>query len=525
MELDKQQILIKQVDTALKGEGRRHVIEFLQRQRWFGGKGRPLVDVRLSDAVVLSVEPVPLVLAIMIAEYRGGEQECYVMPCSIRHEVDRSSDAAIVELPGDLGGQWLCDATRESDLWNVWLRAVAEAKTFMGQSGSMTGGAMAGRQSEVAGPWSNVTVLSGEQSNTSVVFDRQVIVKLIRKVEMGINPEEEVLEFLTTQTSYDGVPSLLGSMLYESTLSGDLQVGTLSLVERFVPNRGDGWSYVLTCLDELIEQIGGVTSIRGPELAKTVCDIAGSVLSDIRRLGEVTGNLHLALSSSTEAEAFRSEPITERDCEDWRARMLKQLALVCWELRAMPLEQQSAIGLMPNESTEIETACWKRFEDLPLLAQQGIMKIRHHGDYHLGQVLKTDESFTIIDFEGEPVRPLADRRAKVCPLKDVAGMLRSFNYAAQAALRRHLTATATAVEGVSEWERAARDAFLDGYRSRVIPGQVMFLPVNWVDTLRVLRVYELDKALYELRYELRNRPEWVSIPLQGIRRVIREAAA
>jgi maltose alpha-D-glucosyltransferase/alpha-amylase len=183
------------------------------------------------------------------------------------------------------------------------------------------------------------------------------------------------------------------------------------------------------------------------------------------------------------------------------------------------------MGLSANEATAMEAACWKRFDDLRVLARQGTVKIRHHGDYHLGQVLKTDDGFTVIDFEGEPARPLAERRAKVCPLKDVAGMLRSFNYAAHTILKRHPSLIEAGSGIVMEWERAARTAFLDGYRSIAIPGRAMFLPMQWAETMRVLRVYELDKAIYELRYELRNRPDWLSIPLQGIRSLTQEAAA
>jgi maltose alpha-D-glucosyltransferase/alpha-amylase len=167
--------------------------------------------------------------------------------------------------------------------------------------------------------------------------------------------------------------------------------------------------------------------------------------------------------------------------------------------------------------TELEAACWKRFEDLQLLARRQTAKIRHHGDYHLGQVLKTDDGFVVIDFEGEPARPLAERRAKVCPLKDVAGMLRSFSYAAQATLKQRGQPSATDAGIMTEWEGAARATFLEGYRSVAIPGQASFLPPSWEEALRVVRVYELDKALYELRYELHNRPDWLSIPLAGIR--------
>jgi maltose alpha-D-glucosyltransferase/alpha-amylase len=169
----------------------------------------------------------------------------------------------------------------------------------------------------------------------------------------------------------------------------------------------------------------------------------------------------------------------------------------------------------------LEAACRDRFGDLKPLATVRTMKIRHHGDYHLGQVLKTDDGFVVIDFEGEPSRPLDERRAKVCPLKDVASMLRSFNYAAQASLAHGRPASATDIAVMTAWETVARTAFLEGYRSTAIPGRASFLPSSWEDALRVLGAYELDKAFYELRYELWNRPDWLSIPLAGIRAMVR----
>ncbi|NJL18701.1 MAG: hypothetical protein HC938_17665 [Nitrospira sp.] len=189
-------------------------------------------------------------------------------------------------------------------------------------------------------------------------------------------------------------------------------------------------------------------------------------------------------------------------------------------MQAHQPEQQSAVGLMGNDVTGLETACRDRFDDLRFLAQGTAAKIRHHGDYHLGQVLKTTDGFVVIDFEGEPARPLEERRAKVCPLKDVGGMLRSFNYATHAALKQCPEVSSAAVELMREWEGAVRTSFLEGYGSVARPGEVVFLPGTWDEALQVIRVYELDKALYELRYEMRNRPEWLSIPLQGIRRLL-----
>jgi trehalose synthase-fused probable maltokinase len=205
--------------------------------------------------------------------------------------------------------------------------------------------------------------------------------------------------------------------------------------------------------------------------------------------------------------------------------MTQFLADVCRDLRGLSVEQRAMAGLSQDEADILEAACRNRFGDLGLLVKGPSVKIRHHGDYHLGQVLNTDEGFVVIDFEGEPARSLEERCAKGCPLKDVGGMLRSFNYATHAVLKQRREVTSTDVALMTEWEGALRVSFLDGYRSVAKPGEAVFLPATWEEALQIVRVYELDKALYELRYEMRNRPDWLPIPLRGIQRLIREYAA
>ena len=501
------------------------MIDYLQRQRWFGGKGKPLTDVRLLDAFELSSGAKPHLVVVLLVEYRGGDQERYMVPLSVGPRIEADNMTAIAECPVPSELQWVCDATREDDVWRSLHEIVATGREVLGEAGSLQGRTMAGRLDDFAGPVNAVKILSAEQSNTSVVFDKRVIMKLIRKVEMGVNPDSEVLEFLTTKTECGVVPPLLGVMTYRESHAEEAMEGTVGVVQRFVPNKGDGWGYALARLDELLGVMRGKVWEPGDGLSKTVRSVSKAFLDEIRQLGQITGSLHLALASRSETGPFQPEPITKQDVERWHLKMSQFLIEVCRDLRAMSVDQQAAAGISRDEADALEAACRDRFGDLMVLANAQTAKVRHHGDYHLGQVLKTDDGFVIIDFEGEPARPLEERRAKVCPLKDVAGMLRSFSYAAQALLKRDQSASETDVAVVQAWEVAAREVFLEGYRSVATPGQARFLPAAWADTIRILRVYEIDKALYELRYELRNRPEWLSIPLQGIRRLVRERAA
>lgn len=514
------------VRSALEAQGRGPVVEYLQRQRWFRGKGRSVADVRFVDGFELSSGPLPRLLAVLLVEYRGGDQERYVTPLSIRPRVDGEDAMAIVAMPGSLTSQWVCDATREDAVWRALYGAVGEETEIIGHSDCLAGRALPGKQDELAEPVDQVELLSGEQSNTSVVLDRRVIMKLIRKLDLGMNPDGEVLEFLTTQTACRDVPPLLGRMTYHDNHveeTGD--EGTILLVQRFVPNKGDGWRYTLMRLEELLKPVREGDQDRPGLASKTGPDKLDAFRGEIRHLGVLTGNLHLALASNAKLDAFRPEPITAHDVEGWHAKMMQLLTDVCRDLRSLPVEQQRLMGLSLDDTNGVERVCRNRFEQLGLLAKRRVAKVRHHGDYHLGQVLKTEDGFIVIDFEGEPARPLEERRAKVCPLKDVAGMLRSFNYATQAVLKQYQPTSGPVGALMADWEQTARAAFLDGYCAVAEPGKVEFLPDTWEDAMRVLQVYEIDKALYEVQYELHNRPDWLPIPLQGIRSLMHKQVA
>jgi len=511
---------IEQVLAALGGEGRRSLIEFLQCQRWFGGKGKPLADVHLSDVIGLSDSAGQRMLVFLIVEYRGGAKERYVMPLIVRARTGQDDAKALVELTESAAHEWVCDGTGDAETWIRLYDAVAKGRELAGQSGCLMGRGMPQGREELAKPVREAKVLSAEQSNTSVIFERRVILKLIRKQDAGINPDSEVLEFLTTQTTCRDVPALLGVMTYDDGVAEEAQPATVAVLQHFVPNVGDGWSYTLAHLATLLDEGGKVVTGSGENLSKAVTAISAPFLAQIRRLGEITGGLHVALASRQEQEAFCPEPISAGEIERWKAGMTKHLTEVCHDLQGLQPEQRSAMKLTGDDLARLETSCRDRFGDLQLLSQGSVKKIRHHGDYHLGQVLKTNDGFVVIDFEGEPARPLEERRAKVCPLKDVGGMLRSFNYAAHAAVKQRATASATDIGLVKEWEGVARTAFLDGYRAVAKPGQAVFLPATWEQALRVIQVYELDKALYELRYEMRNRPDWLAIPLAGIRGLV-----
>jgi len=317
--------------------------------------------------------------------------------------------------------------------------------------------------------------LAGEQSNTSVIFGDSLIVKHFRRLAAGINPDVEVTGFLTERTSFRATPRLAGSLEYRDATGA----WTLAMAQELVGDARDGWRWLLGRL------------------------AAGdAALGPLAALGRRTAELHLALASDPSEPAFAPERITAADVGAWTEAVQRQLDTA-----------RAALG------EHVPDGVPARVDTAGLAGLVGAVRLRHHGDFHLGQTLaiRDGEDFAIIDFEGEPLRPLAERRQKHTPLRDVAGLLRSLGYAA---------AGAPAPAG---WEAAAREAFLTAYRTTA--GSAPFLPATAAALGQALAVLEVEKAAYEIVYEANNRPDWVAIPVRGLvtaaaaRRSGREAGA
>jgi trehalose synthase-fused probable maltokinase len=317
--------------------------------------------------------------------------------------------------------------------------------------------------------------LRGEQSNTSLRFGDALILKLFRRLHFGPNPDVEIGWFLTGHTSFDGTPPVAGSLTY---LTPEGEQADLVLLQQFEPNRGDAWTTTLARV---------ATVLDGEPISAT--------LPFIRRLAATTAELHAALASGT--DTFSPELIDSQQVDTWVAALSEELRLTARALAAR--------GIDVEESALLERAAG-------LAELRACLAIRHHGDYHLGQVLERDDaSYAIIDFEGEPSRPLAQRREKHTPLRDVAGMLRSFDYARHAALRSSGdVGDAGRSRAAADWYVNAREAFLDQYLSVIRAHSRTLIP----DAIEApLAALELEKAAYEVRYELNNRPDWLPIPL------------
>jgi maltose alpha-D-glucosyltransferase/alpha-amylase len=352
--------------------------------------------------------------------------------------------------------------------------------------------------------------LALDSSNTTITFGDRLLMKAYRRMQPGINPELEMGRFLT-EIAFPNIAPLAGALEYEGE-GGERT--TLLLLQGFVPNQGDAWSFTLDYLKRFLTDC-----VEQPNLIQKAGSDAHAVyLLFAGTLGRRTGELHRALAQRTGDPAFDPEPITADDLTQWVERIRGEASATLDVLERARRRLAEPARTLAEHLLDARTALMAQLEPLDATAAWA-MKTRYHGDYHLGQVLVARNDVIIIDFEGEPSRSLAERRGKHSPLRDLVGMLRSFNYAAHAALRQ-ATADGTGdwaafLPQLGDWERQSRAAFLEGYV--VAAGDSPGYPADPAQAKALLELFTLEKACYELRYELDNRPDWVEIPLGGLR--------
>jgi len=435
---------------------------WLVGQRWFRAKTRQIEDVRIADEI-----PVANAGAIVIVRV---------------HYAERDSD--LYQLP----------PLSQQAFRRALLEAIQSGATLAGNAGEL-----------IASPIVPFTpgdfessVSGAEQSNTSIIYGDQFILKLFRKLEPGVNPDLEIGRFLT-EHGFRHTPAVFGSLEYRATNGEPYTAGIL---QQFVPNRGDAWKFTL-------EELAAFFSRDTPDV--------GSYARSAELLGRRTAEMHAALASDDTDPAFAPEPFTLADAAEIERDMIAQADITFNLLRRSETRLDGATGEMARPAVALEPAVRERLHavrthhiDTP--------RIRLHGDFHLGQVLHTGDDFVIIDFEGEPARALSERRGKGLALRDVAGMLRSFSYAAAAAQRAHPQSTQSLQSKAASWTAEVTDLYLRSYFESA--ANSAFTPP--IESRRVfLDAFVLQKALYEIAYELNNRPDWVEIPLRGVLELIR----
>jgi trehalose synthase-fused probable maltokinase len=518
-----------QLRSALAGQ----LPAFLMKQRWFGGKARRIVSAELTDVISIPTAAQAALLLMVTVRYADNAEESYAMPVlrlADAHHA-RDDDSSSFKVSTDGGLVVLTDALKNEEFLVALLDLIQRKATVQGEKGELRAlqtAAYSRLYPPSAGPLKPKAV-GAEQSNTSVIYGSHLILKFFRRMQEGINPDLEIGKFLTEQTSFAGVPPLAGSLEYR-TRDGRLLVQ--GILQQFVANEGDAWSYTLRSLSHFYDAVAKHADDAGtrdssdaerepvevPSFARAVVN---PYLDAAELLGQRTAEMHIALASDSRDAAFAPEAFTMEFQRDLEHSIIGLMARVFGVLRdkitTLPVDQRSKA----TELAEQEQTIGSRFRaalSYPIHA----MRTRIHGDYHLGQVLRTGADFVIIDFEGEPARPIAERRIKRSPLQDVAGMLRSFHYAAFAPLLGENKLEADDARKASAWAESwnawVSERFLRKYF--LTAGAASFLPQSQEDTRILLELHLLEKAIYELGYELNNRPTWVGIPLQGISKLL-----
>ena len=503
--------------------------EFLKRQRWFGGKAKPIRACHVVNVVPIRTGAEALSLFLVRVEFAWGNPQTYALPLQqIATEREREA-AKEFSLRVQAGGEsvTLADAPSLRDFPNLLIDLIGQGERFRGISGELVGIPSSAFQSlRGSGQLPDASILGLEQSNTSIVYGNRLILKLFRLVEEGVNPEIEICSFLTDRTSFKNFATVAGSLEYQEP---DLSPTSLGVLQAFVSNQGDSWKFTLGALKEYFDRVSGSAPADSAQLQPLLArsdralpvDVEqgiGSYLQSAQLLGRRTAELHVALASEPRDPDFVPVAFTPEYQKSIHSSMMGLIEQNLDLLRDRnadldALDQELASQVLDREG-ELRAGLGKILD-----RRMSGLRTRVHGDYHLGQVLYTGSDFVIIDFEGEPARPLHERRTKHSPLKDVAGMLRSFHYAVYSALfERTQNGQPDHSRDLDSWARYWRAhvsaVFLRSYLTAAAQGR--FLPETREELKVLLDVNLLEKAVYELGYELNNRPTWVRIPLQGI---------
>ncbi len=523
----------------------RALLAYARTRRWFAGKARTVQTATIREVIDLPCESARLVLFGL--EYTDSEPETYALPLAFASgqkarlisDESRQAVAARVKLQGrnEIMEGILYDALWDGDFSQALLQSLLRRRRLRVTEGEVVASSTQVLRDAISSEEAQLEpcVLKAEQSNTSIVYGDRVIMKFFRRLDPGVNPDLEMTQHLT-RLGFRYTPPLAGSIEYRR---GNQQPVTLAVIHRFIPNQGDAWRYtldnVVRSLDRALARKADDTvaaaarrpllSLAQMELPSLAVEIIGPYLESARLLGRRTAELHDALARPTDDPAFDPEPFGDLQR---RALYHSVVGEVDHKLQLLRRSLHPLAELDRRYAVQI----LERQEELRQLARPMLehriaaARIRCHGDYHLGQVLYTGKDFVIIDFEGEPARRLSERRIKASPLKDVAGMLRSFHYAAYAPLLGQAgTVRPEDAAAVELWARYwyvwVGATFLQAYLDVAVHGS--FLPKSLEELRVLLDISMLEKVMYEVGYELNSRPDWVKIPLHGILQLLEAA--
>ena len=537
-------IVTERWERILEGEARSmleaRLPDVLKARRWFAGKARAIQSVRIAESVPIPAGSSSVVLLFIRVEYVDGAPELYTLPLTAAFgekaaQIKQDHPGTIVatlKVRTDECEQTgvLYDALWNSDFSRELLSAIGRGGRFTGESGALIASPTKAYGDLICGEADpNPAVLKVEQSNTSIAYGDLVLLKVYRRLETGINPDLEIGRMLTTM-NFPYSPPLAGSLEY---VRANSETVTVAILQGFVHNQGDAWSYTLDVFNQYVVRCRAQPTGRerglafaGPLLETAqgniptfARELIGPYLESASKLGQRTAELHVALANARGNPEFMPEPFSLEYRRSRYESMGRLVSQTCSLLRSRindlpPFTEQEARRVL-NDELRIQNR-FRAFFELEIPA----FRIRCHGDYHLGQVLWTGRDFLITDFEGEPARPLSERRTKHSPIMDVAGMLRSFYYASYASLLHqqldlHAEDVGTSLEPwIRFWYGWVSVAFLKSYLRTA--ESASFWPGTQSELRVLLDAHLLEKAVYEIGYELNNRPNWVRIPIRGV---------
>lgn len=480
-----------------------HLIDYLKKCRWFAGKARQVTDC----AVIQEIPFGAATLWIVEVTYAEGNSERYQLPVAMVDQMpEQSTEQTLIS---EQDGRYLIDAIYTDAFRRDLFAHIYRSEWLGDESAELAFVKGKGLDTDDAPEHISTRVLPVDSSNSALVFGEKYFFKLYRKLFDLPNPEVEMIEFLTEHSDFRQMPAFCGSFTLKSTGKPDI---TLGMMQRMVDAQKDNWDRTGDYLNDFLYAV-----------PNRVFTIQEEVFERVSLLGRRTGEMHRALYNPNADATFSPEPFTEEYCQFLQNRLNHLL--------------ESRYNLLIDKYTRLDEAtqklAWKFMESKELidvfshdLLSRDIQsqRVRIHGDYHLGQVLNSGSDFVIIDFEGEPEASIADRKVKHSPLKDVAGMVRSYHYAVSAKVfssdeTRYLE-SGKLLKVTERWYKLIRDTYLDGYNEAIGWPHPLFKDQNEINSLMLY--YLLEKAVYELGYELSYRPDWVKIPLKGIVDVIGE---
>nr|PZN05298.1 MAG: maltose alpha-D-glucosyltransferase [Pseudomonadota bacterium] len=494
------------------------LLPHLQSRRWFAAKGHRIADISIiEEGEWRSPDGGEWLFTFVRVELEDAPAQVYFLPLGIAWEqpgYDPAAEygsAALARVRQKAKVGILHSAFGDPRFCRALARAMGENREIAFGHGRLSFSSTPVFAQLADGLDEDVRQPPTEQTNTGVFFGNRAYLKGYRRLQAGVNPELEIGRFLTVSAPFPHIAPVAGALEY---VAADGERVTLAVLQAYVENQGSLWDYSLDYLERYLAAFGVQTE---PVERREEQNLHAFFVAQAHRLGRRLGQLHEAFARTTGEPAFDPEPVTAEEIESWRTHVRDELVMTFDQLERRRSSLPETMRALVDRVLALRLRLIERLDALQLHAD-GLMKTRYHGDLHFGQVLIAQKDYLFVDFEGEPGRPLAERRRKHCPLRDVAGMVRSADYCARTVLTRlgagAVERQTSLLDAAREWRRVVTAAFIEGYRQTT--AHIDSVPRDPVALRDLLELFIIEKALYEVRYELDHRPDWLDVPIGGL---------